>query len=253
MATFIDRVRRAEATRGTFLNLGSALVAEVCALAGFDWLLVDLEHGAGGEDALVGQILAGAAHGVPVVARVESSERIRVGHVLDLGAHGVMFPRLDTPEEVGNALRHLWYPPRGDRGVAGYNRARAFGADARSADEVNDAILGIVQIESATALEHVEAIAATDGVDVLFVGPAALSASLGVPGQLDAAPFRAALERVAQAASSANKAAGILTGDPAATAWYHEHGFSFVSVASDSALLRSAALQAANPEAKELP
>ena len=100
MATFIERVRGARPTRGTFLNLGSALVAEVCALSGFDWLLVDLEHGAGGEDALVGQILAGAAHGVPVVARVESSERIRVGHVLDLGALGVMFPRLDTPEEV---------------------------------------------------------------------------------------------------------------------------------------------------------
>ncbi len=253
MATFIERVRTATPTRGTFLNLGSALVAEVCALAGFDWLLVDLEHGAGGEDALVGQILAGAAHGVPVVARVESSERIRVGHVLDLGALGVMFPRLDTPEEVTNALRHLWYPPRGDRGVAGYNRARSFGGDARSSSEVNDAILGIVQIESVTALEHVEAIAAIDGVDVLFVGPADLSTSLGVPGQLDSAPFLAALERVARAAHGAGKAAGILTGDPAATAWYHDHGFSFVSVASDSALLRAAAQHAANPDPKEHP
>ena len=253
MATFIERVRTATPTRGTFLNLGSALVAEVCALAGFDWLLVDLEHGAGGEDALVGQILAGAAHGVPVVARVESSERIRVGHVLDLGALGVMFPRLVTPEEVTNALGHLWYPPRGDRGVAGYNRARSFGGDARSSSEVNDAILGIVQIESVTALEHVEAIAAIDGVDVLFIGPADLSASLGVPGQLDSAPFHAALERVAQAARGAGKAAGILTGDPAATAWYHDHGFSFVSVASDSALLRAAAQHAANPDPKEHP
>ena len=251
MATFIERVRTAKPTRGTFLNLGSPLVAEVCALAGFDWLLVDLEHGAGGEDALVGQILAGAAHGVPVVARVESSERIRVGHVLDLGALGVMFPRLDTPEEVTSALGHLWYPPRGDRGVAGYNRARSFGGDARSSSEVNDAILGIVQIESVTALEHVEAIAAIEGVDVLFIGPADLSASLGVPGQLDSAPFRAALERVAQAASGAGKAAGILTGDPAAAAWYHDHGFSFVSVASDSALLRAAAQRAANHDSKE--
>ena len=83
---------------GTFLNLGSPLVAEVCALSGFDWLLVDLEHGAGGEEALVGQLLAGAAHDVPVLVRVESAERIRVGHALDLGAAGVMFPRLDTPD-----------------------------------------------------------------------------------------------------------------------------------------------------------
>ena len=251
MATFIERVRTARPTRGTFLNLGSPLVAEVCALSGFDWLLVDLEHGAGGEDALVGQILAGAAHGVPVVARVESSERIRVGHVLDLGALGVMFPRLDTPEEVEGAIRHLWYPPRGDRGVAGYNRARSFGADPRSSSEVNDSILGIVQIESATALEHVEAIAAIEGVDVLFVGPSDLSTSLGVPGQLESAEFQAALERVAAAARGAAKAAGILAGDPATTAWYHDHGYSFVAVASDSALLRSAAMRAANPETKE--
>lgn len=253
MATFIERVRAAQPTRGTFLNLGSALVAEVCALAGFDWLLVDLEHGAGGEDALVGQILAGAAHGVPVVARVESSERIRVGHVLDLGALGVMFPRLDTPEEVAGAIGHLRYPPRGDRGVAGYNRARSFGADPRGSREVDDSILAIVQIESTTALEHVEAIAAIEGVDVLFVGPSDLSTSLGVPGQLDSAPFVAALERVAAAADAAGKAAGILAADPATTAWYHDHGYSFVAVASDSALLRSAAMRAAKPDEKEHP
>ncbi len=119
MATFVERVRGGEATRGTFLNLGSALVAEVCALSGFDWLLVDLEHGAGGEEALVGQLLAGAAHGVPVLARVEAAERIRIGHVLDLGALGVMLPRLDTPEQVRGALGHLRYPPRGAPGGGG--------------------------------------------------------------------------------------------------------------------------------------
>ena len=77
----------------------------------------------------MGQFLAGAAHDVPVLVRVESAERIRVGHVLDLGAQGVMFPRLNTPEEVREAVSHLWYPPKGDRGVAGYNRARQFGGD----------------------------------------------------------------------------------------------------------------------------
>ncbi len=253
MATFIERVRDAQPTRGTFLNLGSPLVAEVCALSGFDWLLVDLEHGAGGEEALVGQILAGAAHGVPVVVRVESAERIRVGHVLDLGALGVMFPRLDHAAEVVEAIRHLWYPPRGDRGVAGYNRARRFGADPRSNDEVNDEVLGIVQIESASALAEVDAIAALEGVDVLFVGPSDLSTSLGIPGELQSPTFLAALERVATAATRAGKAAGILTGDPAGAPWYHEHGFSFVAVASDSALLRSAAVRAAHPDQGENP
>ena len=156
MTTLRERVRAGGATRGTMLNLGSALAAEVCALSGFDWLLVDLEHGAGGEEALTGQILAGAAHGVPVIVRVEAAERIRVGHVLDLGVAGVMFPRLNTPDEVREALRHLWYPPEGDRGVAGYNRARQYGGDGRDPKEVNDSILSVVQIESVSALENVE-------------------------------------------------------------------------------------------------
>ena len=188
MATLVQRVRGGEATRGTFFNLGSALVAEVCAPSGFDWLLVDLEHGAGGEDTLVGQTLAGAAHGVPVVVRVETAERIRVGHALDLGALDVKFPRLDG----------------------------------------------------------VEAVAALDGVDVLFVGPSDRSVSLGIPGQLESPLFQA-LARVAGAAAATGKAAGILTSDPAMTSWYHDHGFAFVAVASDSALLRLAATNAAQP------
>ena len=246
MTTLRERVRSGALTRGTFLNLGSPLAAEVCALSGFDWLLVDLEHGAGGEEALVGQLLAGATHGVSVLVRVESAERIRVGHALDLGADGVMFPRLETPEEVSEAVTHLWYPPRGDRGVASYNRARQFGGDPRDAATVNDSLLGVVQIESLRALQNVERIAATPGVDVLFVGPGDLSTALGVPGQFDSPEFVTALDHVVEAARHANVVAGILTGDANRVDALNEQGFLFVAVGSDSALLRAAARAASN-------
>jgi 2-dehydro-3-deoxyglucarate aldolase/4-hydroxy-2-oxoheptanedioate aldolase len=245
MSSFKQSVRSGDTHLGTFLNLGSPLVAEVCALSGFDWLLVDLEHGAGGEEALVGQLFAGAAHDIPVLARVESAERIRVGHALDLGAVGVMFPRLDTKDEVAAALSHLWYPPRGDRGVATYNRARHFGGDTRSSNEVNDELLCLVQIETSLALSNVADIAATPGVDVLFVGPGDLSTALGCPGQLDAAVYLAALDRVVAAAHASSIAAGILVGDPGDVQRHLDLGFSFVAVASDSALLRRAATAAA--------
>src|ERR1700677_3724702 len=101
------RARDGTLMKGTFLNLGSPLVAEVLALSGFEWLLVDLEHGVRSEEALVGQLMAVAAHNVPVLVRVEAEQRIPVGHVLDLGAKGVMFPRLNTPEEVRQAVSHL--------------------------------------------------------------------------------------------------------------------------------------------------
>jgi 2-keto-3-deoxy-L-rhamnonate aldolase RhmA len=242
---FKERVRNGDVTLGTFLNLGSALVAEVCALSGFDWLLVDLEHGAGGEEGLVGQLLAGAAHDVPVFVRVESAERIRVGHALDLGAAGVMYPRLNTPDEVAAAISHLWYPPRGDRGVASYNRARRFGGDTKSTSDVNDELLCIVQIETSVALSNVTDIAATPGVDVLFVGPGDLSTALGCPGQLDSAIYLEALDRVVVAAHDARVAAGILVGDVGDVESHLDRGFSFVAVASDSALLRRAATSAA--------
>jgi 2-keto-3-deoxy-L-rhamnonate aldolase RhmA len=232
--------------KGTFLNLGSPLVAEVLALSGFEWLLVDLEHGVRSEEALIAQLLAGAVHDVPMLVRVESPQRIRVGHVLDLGAQGVMFPRLNTPEDVREAVSHLWYPPSGDRGVAGYNRARRFGGDARETAEVNDSILGLVQIETLSALENVSSIAAIPGVDVLFVGPSDLSTAMGIPGQLDAPEFVDALDKVVEAARKANVAAGILTGDLARAEALFERGFTFISVASDSALLRSAAQSAAS-------
>jgi 2-dehydro-3-deoxyglucarate aldolase/4-hydroxy-2-oxoheptanedioate aldolase len=232
-------------TLGTFLNLGSALVAEVCALSGFDWLLVDLEHGAGGEEALVGQLLAGAAHDVPVLMRVESAERIRVGHALDLGVAGVMYPRLDTPDDVTTAVSHLWYPPRGDRGLASYNRARRFGGDTKTTNDVNDELLCVVQIETSLALSNVKDIAATPGVDVLFVGPSDLSAALGCPGQLDSEVYLEALAHVGAAARGASLAAGILVGDDDDVERHLELGFSFVAVASDSALLRRAATMAA--------
>jgi 2-keto-3-deoxy-L-rhamnonate aldolase RhmA len=248
MTTLLERVRAGTPTRGTFLNLGSTLAAEVCALSGFDWLLVDLEHGAGGEEALVGQLLAGAAHDVPVLVRTESAERIRAGHVLDLGVYGIMFPRLDTPEEVADAVRHLSYPPHGDRGIAGFNRARGFGGDRRNAEEVNASILSVVQIETLPALNNVEKIAATPGVDVLFVGPSDLSAALGIPGQFEAPQFLDALTRVVDACRGANIAAGIMQGepDPERAQWLVSQGFTFNAVGSDSSLLLSAARAAAS-------
>jgi 2-dehydro-3-deoxyglucarate aldolase/4-hydroxy-2-oxoheptanedioate aldolase len=241
MTTLRERIRAGGATRGTMLNLGSPLAAEVCAISGFDWLLVDLEHGAGGEEALTGQILAGAAHGVPVIVRVETTERIRVGHVLDLGVAGVMFPRFNTPDEVREALRHLWYPPAGDRGVATYNRARHFGGDGRDTKDVNDSLLSVVQIETVSALENVAEIAAIPGVDVLFVGPSDLSTSMGIPGHMDAPELLAAFDTVIAAARENKISAAILAVDLSRVEPLSARGFDFIAVGSDSSLLRGAA------------
>jgi 4-hydroxy-2-oxoheptanedioate aldolase len=234
------RLAAGAGTVGTFIGMASPIAAEVCAAAGVDWVLLDLEHGAGGEEQMRTVVPAAAAYGVPTVVRVESDARIRIGRVLDSGAAGVMLPRLDDPEQVRTAVRHLCYPPRGDRGVATYNRACRFGLDPGALDRANDQVLGIVQIESAQAVAAAEEIASIDGVDVLFVGPRDLSHDLGVPGQTTAPAYLDALTRVRDAAHKHGKSCGLLVNDGAAAAARLADGWRFVAVGSDSTLLAAA-------------
>jgi 2-dehydro-3-deoxyglucarate aldolase/4-hydroxy-2-oxoheptanedioate aldolase len=231
------RLADGETLFGTFLGLGSALAAEACALAGFDWLLADLEHGGGGEEALTGQLLAADAHGVPMLVRVESSDRIRAGRVLDLGATGVMFPRLESAEEAALTLRHLRYPPEGDRGVATYNRAGGFGTRPQALDTANDRVVSVVQIENRRAVDQIDRIATLRGLDVVFIGPRDLSHDLGVPGDTSAPVFVEAVKRVLAAADVAGVACGILAPDAHAARRYADEGFRFVGIASDAMLL----------------
>jgi 2-dehydro-3-deoxyglucarate aldolase/4-hydroxy-2-oxoheptanedioate aldolase len=202
-----------------------------------DWILLDLEHGAGGEEQVRMVVPAAAAYGVPTVVRVESDARIRLGRVLDLGAAGVMLPRMNTAEQVAEAVRHLRYPPGGDRGVATYVRACRFGLDLTTLSDANDNVLTVVQIESAQAVDNAEAIAAIPGVDVLFVGPRDLSHDLGVPGDVLAPVYVEALARVQGATQRHGKACGVLVPDGAAAATLREQGWRFVGIGSDCLIL----------------
>jgi 2-dehydro-3-deoxyglucarate aldolase/4-hydroxy-2-oxoheptanedioate aldolase len=193
-------VRSGTPTLGTFIGAASPVTAEVCAAAGVDWVLLDLEHGAGGEEQVRDVVPAAGSYGVPTVVRVESAARIRMGRVLDSGAAGIMLPRLNTADEVAEA----------------------------------------VQIESAAAVGHAEQIAGLDGVDVLFVGPRDLSHDLGVPGDLTAPAFTGAIEHVMAASRRHGKACGLLVTDGAAAARRLEQGWSFVAIGSDSTLLAAA-------------
>jgi 2-keto-3-deoxy-L-rhamnonate aldolase RhmA len=228
------RLAAGQTVYGTFLGLGSAMAAEACALAGFDWLLVDLEHGGGDESTLLAQQLAADAHGVPMLVRVESTDRIRAGRVLDLGAEGVMFPRLESAADAEQAVRHLRYPGQGDRG---------FGTHPEALATANDRIVGIIQVENRQAVERVDDIAAVPGVDVLFIGPRDLSYDLGVPGDTRAPVFREAVQRVLAAAERAGIAAGTLAPDAEAARAYADDGFRFIGVSSDATLLANAARQ----------
>jgi len=233
-------IRSGGATLGTFLGTASAVTAEVCAASGFDWLLLDLEHGAGGEEQVRDVVPAAGAYGVPTVVRVETDARIRMGRVLDNGAAGIMLPRMDSAAQVVEAISHLRYPPRGDRGVATYNRACRFGLDPEALDRADEETLVVVQIESAAAVRAADEIAAVDGVDVLFIGPRDLSHDLGVPGDTTAPAFVEALDTVLAACRRHGRSGGLLVGDGPAAAARLAQGWTFVAIGSDSTLLAAA-------------
>ncbi len=176
------------------------------------------------------------------MVRPQSGERLRIGRALDQGATGIMVPRLESAAEAAEAVTYLRYPPAGVRGVALRTRGAGLGSVAHAdVAKINDRIVGIVQIESVGALREADAIAATDGVDVLFVGPADLSHSLGVPGQFGSKPYLEALDTVVAACRAHGKSPGILLYDLGVIPRHLELGFQFVGIGADGALVAAGA------------
>jgi 2-dehydro-3-deoxyglucarate aldolase/4-hydroxy-2-oxoheptanedioate aldolase len=234
--SFRDRTLSGEILVGLFLDLGSPAAAELCAAVGYDWLLVDLEHGAATEADLPGLLRAVELGGPTALVRPQSGERIRIGRALDMGARGIMVPRLDTAEQAREAVTFLRYPPDGVRGVAIRVRGASLGRFAHGElRTLNQRILGMIQIESLGGLREADAIAALDGVDVLFVGPADLTHALGVPGRFEDPKYLAALDAVVAACRAHGKAAGILVYDTATVPRLLEIGYTFIGIGSEGA------------------
>ena len=247
--TFRQRVLGGELLIGAWASLDSPASAEVMGKAGLDWIVVDLEHGAATEASLLAHLYAIDVGGAAALVRPPSGERLRIGRALDLGAAGIVVPRLDSVAQVQEAVTFLRYPPAGQRGVALLTRGARLGTvNHAGVANLNDDIAGIIQIESPLALEAADEIAAIDGVDCLFVGPADLSHSLGIPGQFGHATYQAALRKVVDACRRHDKAPGILLYDHATFRPHLDLGYTFVGVGGDASFVNEgikAALAAA--------
>ena len=220
---------------GTFLDLGSALAAEITAGAGFDWLVVDLEHGAGGREATLAQLQAAR---VPVLVRVPSAHSEETGWVLDHGAAGVIVPRVQGIREAARAGAATRYA--GSRGLDPGSRATGFGRDAGYGERADEERVLLVQIETRGALDDADEIAALPAVDALFVGPYDLGVALGVTPGAATPEVQEAAGRVAAAARAHGKAAAVFLGDPALAPTYRELGFTLISAGFTGPLLAGA-------------
>lgn len=237
--TFRDRL--AEASRplaGMWVCSGSPLVAEICAGAGLDWLLIDTEHSPNSLESTLAQLQAVAAYAVTPLVRAPIGEVVMVKQLLDLGAQNILIPMVSSAEHAREMVAAVRYPPRGVRGV-GSALARA-GRWNRVEDYLADAdrhVSLFVQIETVAGVDAAAEIAAVDGVDGVFVGPSDLAASMGLLGQQSHPDIVAAVLRAFEGVRSAGKPVGVNAFDPAVAEGYLQAGASFVLVGADVALL----------------
>lgn len=243
MTSIIDnrlkrKLKDGQRTAGAWLQLCSPIAAEIMADAGFDWLLIDMEHGHGDYQTLLAQLQAIDGSGVTPLVRVQGNDAMVIKRVLDLGAHGVVVPWVSSRDECATAVRACKYPPDGIRGMAGSHRAAGFG---RFGPEywkrANSEVLVVVQIETREAVQDIDAMLAVPGVDVAFVGPADLSAALGHVGDARHPEVVEAIAAVERAARKADVALGTIsrTWDDARALF--QRGYQMVTLTSDATLL----------------
>jgi len=237
-----SKIQSGDAAHGCWINMGSLVSAEIIGRAGFDWVLIDLEHGAGDASIMYNQLqVLGGLDTTPIV-RIDDITRPNVQHMLDAGASGIMFPQIQNEKEAEAAIKMMYYPPRGIRGTARAVRAMGFGRTSDAyVSNLDQTLVGIIQIETVSALKNINAIAAVDGVDVLFVGPFDLTTALGIFGQLDHMLYQQAIRDVAEAATKHGKATGVLLRDPKEYHMYHDLGYRFLACGADGAFVRTGA------------
>jgi 2-dehydro-3-deoxyglucarate aldolase len=225
---------------GCWASLASPITAEILGVAGFDWILLDGEHSPNDVTTFVPQLMALKGSASAPVVRPPWNEPVVIKRLLDIGFHNFLLPYVETAEQARGAVASTRYPPKGIRGVSIAHRSNMYGTVPGYFPGINDHITVLLQIESRQGFDAVDAIAAVEGVDGIFVGPSDLAAAFGHLGNANHPDVQAAIRHVFDRARAAGKAAGILTGVEAEARRYLDWGATFVAVGSDLGLFRAA-------------
>lgn len=227
-------------TIGLWNTIPGPVAAELLAGAGFDWVMIDTEHSLTDLPETLGMMQAMAGYPVSSLVRLAANDPVLIKRALDLGAQTLMVPYVQTVEEAKRAVEAMRYPPRGIRGMGGTTRATRYGTVTDYVARAEQELCLLVQVETAATLPLIEAIAAVDGVDGLFIGPNDLSATMGLPGQVGHPVVVAALEDALRRIDATGKAAGILMLDPVFAKVCMGWGSRFTAVGVDLVTLAKA-------------
>ena len=237
---FKERLIKGESLVGIFASLGSEMAAEVLGSSNIDYTLIDMEHAPNDLRNVVNQMQAVKAAGGECLVRIPVLDHIYVKRLLDAGATTIMFPQINNINDAMNAVKAIKYPPNGIRGIAGATRANNFGRENNYVEVADEKICVICQIESLEACKNVKDIAATEGVDLLFVGPGDLSADMGFIKNRNAIEVKEMALKVLKDSNECNKPCGIMVSNITEAKEMLQLGFAIVAVTTDLVLLRNA-------------
>ncbi len=239
MTSFRQKLENGDRLIGTVVSIAKPQVSELLAQAGFDWLFIDGEHAPLDEADI--QLLIQTAEHTPCLVRVPSLDEVAIKKALDAGATGIIVPQVNSAEQARLAVSYAKYPPTGQRGV-GISRAHGYGFNFKDyLARANNEVVVVVQAEHALVLEEIDAIAATPGLDAVFVGPYDLSASLGKMGQVENPSVIDAVDRITAACQRADLRLGVFGTSSEAVMPYIDRGYTLIAAATDTLLLGKAA------------
>lgn len=240
--TFKARLKAGQQQIGIWNTIGGNTVPEMLAGAGFDWVLVDCEHSAVETIEVLPALQAiGQYPEVAALVRPAANDPVLFKRLLDMGAQTLLVPYIQSVEEARAAVAAMRYGPRGIRGMAGVTRATRYGRVEGYFARAEDELCLILQVETKAGMEVLEEIAGVDGVDGIFIGPADLSASMGLPGQTGHPEVLAVIEEAIRRLRALGMPSGILSLDPAQARHFMDLGTRFTAVGVDLALLTQAA------------
>lgn len=229
-------------TAGAFLQIPHGIPAEIFSMAGFDWLIVDMEHAPGDYGNLLSQLQAISGSGTVPFVRPPWNDHVAIKKILDCGAQGVLVPYVNTGAEAAEAVAACRYPPVGVRGVSGSNRGARFGNNLQNyLESANREITVIIAIETREAIDNLDDILAVEGLDGVFIGPMDLSTNLGHPGDLAHPTVKAAFSEVETKVLASDKFLGTLTTTWERTQECFDKGYQWLIVMQDGTALVKAA------------
>lgn len=237
-----EKLKNGETVLGSFFNSYSPDIAEMMGTAGLDFIVIDCEHGPGSPESIVNCIRAAEATGMTPIARVTEGSRTTILRFLDVGAHGILVPQLESVEQAKQVVQYSKYAPEGIRGMA-VPRAAVWGFANDYTRVENEETLICVQCENVACLECVEDVAKVPGIDVIFLGPYDMSQALGVPGQIKHPLMLDAEKRILKAAQDAGKIPGIYVNTPEDAIKAREEGWKLILMTMDIQRLGKAFMQ----------